>query len=226
LHGEEGAGSDILGHVDEGGVVSEPERIFGVHDERPFAAGTEFVAGIVEEKKGTSLVGVAVIGIDSDSEELNGDDAAVGRPREGLDEIGEGLIAEGEFFSGEEAAALAVGFEEEDVVALVVVLFGFVHAADGEGDAAVGGVGEGGDFLVNVDEGLIEVLGGGGERGEEEEEGGEEEKEAGEESQFGQNPGTEGFLTPAKRTGRTNRAPQTPFGMTGSSLRRKRGERR
>jgi len=164
LHGKEGAWSDFFGHVDEGGVVAEPERIFGVHDERTFGAGTDFVAGIIEEKKGASFVGVAVIGIDGDGEELDGDDAAIGGPGEGLDEIGEGFVAEGEFFSGEEAAALAVGFEEEDVVALVVVPLGFVQATDGEGDATIGGVGEGGDFLVHDDERLIEILGAGGRR--------------------------------------------------------------
>ena len=63
-----------------------------------------------------------------------------------------------------EALALATGVEEPDVVALELVLFGFEHAADGEDDVAVGGVGEGGDFFVDVGYGLVEVLGGGGGR--------------------------------------------------------------
>ena len=40
--------------------------------------------------------------------------------------------------------------------------------------------------------------------------------ERSEESLFGGNSRKEGFLTPAKRTGRKNRAPKTPFGMTES----------
>ena len=114
VHGEEGAWGDFFGHVDEGGVVAEPKGIFGVHDKRLFAAGTDFVAGIVEEKEGASFVGVAVIGVDSDGKELDGDDAAIGRPGKGFDEIGERFIAKREFFTGEETAALAIGFEQED----------------------------------------------------------------------------------------------------------------
>ena len=116
------------------------------------------MAGIVEKKKSAGLVGRA-FRIGSDGIELHGEDVAVGRPGEGFDEIGEGLVAKCEFFASEEAAALAVSVEEKDVVALEVVFFCFVDAADGEGDAAIGGVGEGGDIIVDVDEGLVEVLG-------------------------------------------------------------------
>jgi hypothetical protein len=93
---------------------------------------------------------------------------AVGGPGERFDEIGEGLVAKSEFFAGEEAAAMAAGVKEKDVVALEVVFFGFVDAADGEGNAAIGGVGEGGDIIVDVDEGLFEVLGAGGAKEEKE----------------------------------------------------------
>ena len=162
LQGEEGAGGDLLGEVDEGGVIAEPEGILSVHHEGFLAAGTQFVAGIVEEKKSAGLVGGAAFGIGGDGVELHGEDVAVGGPGEGFDEIGERLVAKSEFFAGEEAAAMAAGFEEKDVVALEVVFFGFVDAADGEGNAAIGGVGEGGDFIVDVDEGLVEILGAGG----------------------------------------------------------------
>jgi len=95
---------------------------------------------------------------------LDGDDVGVGRPGEGFDLVGEELVFVGELLAFEEALAFAAGFEEPDVVALEIVLFGFEHAADGEDDVAVGGVGEGGDFLVDVGDGFVEVLGGGGGR--------------------------------------------------------------
>jgi len=157
--GEELAGGDLFGEVDERGVIAEPEGIFGVHHEGFLAAGTQFVAGVVEEQKSTGLVGRTAFGIGGDGVELHGEDVAVGGPGEGFDEIGEGLVAKSEFFAGEEAAAMAAGVKEKDVVALEVVFFGFVDAADGEGDTAIGGVGEGGDIIVDVDEGLVEVLG-------------------------------------------------------------------
>ena len=159
---EELAGGDLFGEVDERGVIAEPEGIFGVHHERFLAAGTQFVAGVVKEQKSAGLVGRAALGIGGDGVELHGEDMAVGGPGEGFDEIGERLVAESEFFAGEEAAAMAAGVKEKDVVALEVVLFCFVDAADREGDAAIGGVGEGGDIIVDVDKGLFEVLGAGG----------------------------------------------------------------
>jgi len=177
--GEELAGGDLFGEVDEGGVIAEPEGIFGVHHERFLAAGTQFVAGVVEEQKSTGLVGRAAFGIGGDGVELHGEDMAVGRPGEGFDEIGERLVAESEFFAGEEAAAMTAGVEEKDVIALEVVFFCFVDAADGESNAAIGGVSEGGDIIVDVDEGLVEVLGAsGGEGSKKKKERGEEEKEA------------------------------------------------
>jgi len=68
----------------------------------------------------------------------------------------------GEFLAFEEALAFAAGFEEPDIVALEIVFFGFEHAADGEDDVAVGGVGESGDFFVDVGDGFVEVLSAGG----------------------------------------------------------------
>ena len=138
------------------------------------------MAGVVEEQKSAGLLGGTAVGIRSDGVELHGEVVAVGRPGEGFDKIGEGLVAKSEFFASEEAAALAVGVQEENVVALEVVLFGFVQAADGKGDAAIGSVGKGGDIIVNVDDGLVEILGArGGEGKEKEEKGSEEEKGAG-----------------------------------------------
>ena len=90
---------------------------------------------------------------------MDGDDVGVGRPGEGFDRVGEEFVVVGEFLSFEETLAFAAGFEEPDVVALEVVFFGFEHAADGEDDVAVGGVGEGGDFFVDVGNGLVEILG-------------------------------------------------------------------
>src|SRR5260370_23764301 len=88
---------------------------------------------------------------------------AGGGQAEGIDEITEILIAARVFLSFEETAALAASVLDPDVVVLErVVDFCFHFAIDGIDDAAVGGVGEGGDLLVDGLEGLVEVLGAGG----------------------------------------------------------------
>jgi hypothetical protein len=127
----------------------------------------EFAAGIVEEEERGGVFASAGVGIHGGGEELDRDDVGVGRPGEGFDLVGEELVFVGEFLAFEEALALAAGIEQPDVVALEIVFFGFEHAADGEDDVAVGGVGEGGDFFVDVGYGLVEVLGAG--RGKEKE---------------------------------------------------------
>ena len=78
---------------------------------------------------------------------------------EGVDGVGKECIAAGEFVALEKAAALAVGFLEPDVVVLEIVFFGFDVAADGIDDAAVGSKREGSDFIVDVLERLVEILG-------------------------------------------------------------------
>ena len=57
-----------------------------------------------------------------------------------------------------QAAAFAVGFHEPNVVVLEIVFFGFDGAADGINDAAVGSEAEGGDFVVDILERLVEIL--------------------------------------------------------------------
>src|SRR5580704_7975241 len=121
----------------------------------------KFAAGIVEEEEGVSVFAGACVGIHSGGEELDGNDVGVGRPGEGFDLVGEEFVFVGKFLAFEEALALAAGIEEPDVVALEIVFFGFEHAADGEDNVAVGGVGEGGDVFVDVGYGLVEVLGAG-----------------------------------------------------------------
>jgi hypothetical protein len=130
-----------------------------LHDEGILAVGAEFAAGIFEEEKGRGVFAGASIGIHGGGEELDGDDVGVGRPGERFDLVGEEFIVVSEFLAFQETFALAAGFEEPDVVALEIVFFGFEHAADGEDDVAVGGVGEGGDFFVDVGDGFVEVLG-------------------------------------------------------------------
>jgi len=96
---------------------------------------------------------------DTGCEKLGEEVAAVGRPVERVDGVGKELVAAGELVALEKAAALAVVFLEPDVVVLEIVFFGFDVAADGIGDAAVGCEAEGGDFFVDVLEGLVEILG-------------------------------------------------------------------
>jgi len=156
--------SVLVREVNQRLVVAEPEGSAGFQDERIFAGGMKFAAGIIEEEEGGSVLAGPGVGIHGGGEKLDGDDVSVGRPGEGFDLVGEELVFVGELLAFEEALAFAAGFEEPDVVALEIVLFGFEHAADGEDDVAVGGVGEGGDFLVDVGYGFVEVLGGGGKR--------------------------------------------------------------
>jgi hypothetical protein len=124
----------------------------------------EFAAGVVEEEESRGILTCAGIGIHAGGEELDGDDVGVGGPGEGFDLVGEEFFVVGKLLAFEEAFAFAAGFEEPDVIALEIVFFGFEHAADGKDHVAVGSVGEGGDFLVDVGNGLVEVLGAGGKR--------------------------------------------------------------
>jgi hypothetical protein len=164
LHGEETLRSVFIREVNQRLVVAEPEGIAGFEDEGIFAGGMKFAAGIIEEEERGGILAGAGVGIHGGGEKLDGDDVGVGRPGEGFDLVGEELVFVSEFLAFEEALALAAGVEEPDVVALEIVLFGFEHAADGEDDVAIGGVGEGGDFFVDVGYGFVEVLGGGGGR--------------------------------------------------------------
>jgi hypothetical protein len=68
------------------------------------------------------------------------------------------LVTAREFVALEEAAALAVGVLDPDVVVLQIVFFGLDVVPDGVGDAAIGGEREGGDFFVDVLDGLVEIL--------------------------------------------------------------------
>src|SRR6266403_2442613 len=91
---------------------------------------------------------------------------AVRRPAEPVDEIAERLGAARVFLSFEETAALAAEVLNPDVVVLErVVNFCFHSAINGVNDAAVGGVGEGGDVLVDGLERFVEILGAGGRQG-------------------------------------------------------------
>jgi hypothetical protein len=158
LHGEETLRSVFVREVNQRLVVAEPEGIAGFEDEGIFAGGMKFAAGIIEEEESGGVLAGAGVGIHGGGEKLDGDDVSVGRPGEGFDLVGEEFVFASEFLAFEETLAFAAGFEEPDVVALEIVFFGFEHAADGEDDVAIGSVGEGGDFFVDVGYGLVEVL--------------------------------------------------------------------
>ena len=143
------------GEIDEGEVVAQPEGKFRVHHQGILAVGAEFAAGVFEEQESRGVFAGAGVGIHGSGEELDGDDVAVGRPGEGFDLVGEKFLIVCEFLAFENAFALAAGLHDPDVVALEIVFFIFKHAADGEDDAAIGGVGEGGDVFVDVDGGFV-----------------------------------------------------------------------
>ncbi len=120
------------------------------------------MAGIVEEHGLEGVFGPAGIVDDGSGEKFGENHAAVGRPAEGIDDVTERTITTSELLAFEETTALAARILKPNIVVLEVVFFGLEMAIDGIGDAAVGGVGEGGDFLVDGLEWLVEILSFGG----------------------------------------------------------------
>jgi len=134
----------------------------GVEDDVVAFVEADFVAGVIEKKRLEGVLGLAGVVDDGGGEKLREDEMTVGGPAEGVDEVAEGLRAASVFLAFEESAALAVGFLEPDIVVLEVVGSCFEFAIDGIDDAAVGGVGEGGDFVVDGLERFVKILGAGG----------------------------------------------------------------
>lgn len=176
--GSSGAGGDVgvlerekharlhgFGEIDDRGVVLEPGGVVAVLDDAFAFAEVDFSAAVFESERGEGVFGAAVLVNDGGGEKLGEEHVAIRRPVEGIDGVGEEFVAAGEFVALEEFAALAVGVLEPDVVVLEVVLFGFDVAADGIDDATVGSEAEGGDFFVDILEGLVEVLGASARRG-------------------------------------------------------------
>ncbi len=118
----------------------------------------DFLAAVLE-REGLERVFGAAFFDDAGGEKLGEEEVAIGRPVERVYSVGEELIATSKFIALENAAALAIGVLNKDVVVLKVVFFGFDVAADGVDDAAVGGEAESGDLVVDVLERLVEVLG-------------------------------------------------------------------
>jgi len=144
--------------IDDGGVVLQPGGVVTVLDEAFALADTDFLAAILERESHGGIFGAAAFVDDAGGEKLRKEHAAVGRPVEGVDGVREKGVAAVELVALEQAAALAVDFLEPDVVVLEIVFFGFDVAAGGIDDAAVGSEREGGDFIVDVLEGLVEIL--------------------------------------------------------------------
>jgi len=164
LEGVETLGIVPGGEVDERLAVAKPDGELRIQDQRILAVRAKFVAVVFEEEDGRGVFAGAGVGIHGSGEERDGDDVVIGGPGEGVHLIGEELLAIGELLAFEDALVFAAGLHDPDVVALHIVFFGFEHAADGVDDAAVGGVGEGGDFVVDGDGWLVEVLGSDGGR--------------------------------------------------------------
>jgi hypothetical protein len=216
FEGEEALGIIAVSEVGEGLIVAQPDGELRVGDESVFSIGADFAAGVLEKKEGGIVFAGAGVGVHGSGEEGDGDDVGIGRPGEGFNLIGEKGLAVGEFLAFEDALALSAGLHEPNVVALEVVFFGFEHAADREDDAAVWGVGERGDFLVDGDGGLVEVLSGcwKWEEAEEKEESGEWRVTSGERSKqktesgkwkMGERAVVRGFVTARGRRGAKRR---------------------
>src|SRR5260370_34549914 len=163
LHGEEQAGLDGFRKEGDGGVVGQAGGVGGVEDYVVTFVDMDFPAGVVEEHCLEGVFRLTGVIENRRGEKLREDEMPVGGPAERVDEIAERLIAARVFLPFEEAAAFAVGVLKPDVVVLKrVVDFCFHSAVDGIDDAAVGGVGEGGDFVVDGLERFVEILGFGG----------------------------------------------------------------
>jgi hypothetical protein len=150
FQGEELARLHGFREIDDCGVVGKEEWSGGVEDYAVAFVDADLVAGVVEEQRLEGVFGFTGIVDDGGGEEFGEYHAAVGRPAEGIDDVTERPVAAAVFLAFEQAAALAVGILEPDVIMLEVVFLGFEIAMDGEGDAAIGGIGEGGDVFVDV----------------------------------------------------------------------------
>ena len=118
----------------------------------------DFFAAVFKRESHGGIFGPATFVDHAGGKELREEHAPIGRPAESVDGIGEKSVAAVEFVALEQTAALAVSFLDPDVVVLQIVFFGFDIAANGIDDAAVGSERESGDFVVDVLEGLVEIL--------------------------------------------------------------------
>ena len=152
-------GRDGFGEAVDGDIVREKEGVGGVDDDAVSFGDANFFSAVVEDQRLEGILCSAGFVSHGGGKKLGENEMAVGRPAEGIDDVAEGLVAAAEFLAFEKAAALAAGVLEPDVVVFEVVELGFEFAVDGVDDAAVGSVGEGGDFFVDGLEGLVEILG-------------------------------------------------------------------
>src|SRR5205085_6312029 len=156
-----------LREIGDGVVVGKKRGVGRVEDEAVAFVDLDFVAGFVEEQRLDGVGGVAAV-VDGGGEKLDEEIAAVRRPANRVREIAEELVAARVFLTLEKAVAMAASILDPDVVVLEVVALGFQFVIDGKGDGVVGTEGEGGDFVVDGAERILEVLGASG-RGEERE---------------------------------------------------------
>ena len=158
FEGEEQARFYGFGEKVDGDVVGEEERVGSVGNEAVAFGDVDFFAAVVEEKSLEGVFGFAGVVDDGRGEKFGEDDAAVGGEAERISDVAEGLVAASEFLAFEEAAMLAAGVLQPNVIVFEVVELGFEIAVNGVDDAAVGSVGEGGDVFVDGLERLVEVL--------------------------------------------------------------------
>jgi hypothetical protein len=148
---------DLFVEVDDGRVVLQPGGVEAVLDEAFAFAEADFLAAVFERQGLEGVFGAAFLD-DAGGEKLGENEAAAGRPVEGVDCVGKEFFAAIELVSLEKAAAFAVGFLEPDIVVLKIVFFCFDVVADGIDDAAVGGEAESGNFFIDGLERFVEIL--------------------------------------------------------------------
>src|SRR5579883_127076 len=157
--GEEDAGLEGFGEIDKGTAVGKPHGVAGVLDETVRATGAGFAAIVLDGEGVDGVFGFSRFVENGRGEELSKEIFSAWGPAKGVHDVGEGLSATEEFFALEDAATLAAGFLDPDIVVLEVVLLGLKAAIYGVNDAAIGGKGEGGDFVVDGLQRLIDFLG-------------------------------------------------------------------
>lgn len=157
LEGKELAWLYDLREIDEGRIVLEPIGIGGIGNQAVAATHANFFA-IIFKDEGFERIGSFAGVFDGGYEHLSKDQVVVRRPAEGIDDVAELLVAPKKFFTLQDATGFAAGLLNPDIVMLEFVLFGFDGLIDGVNDAAIGGVGKGGDIFVDGLQRFVDVL--------------------------------------------------------------------
>src|SRR5262249_7429145 len=128
----------------------------GVANKVVGAAGAKFAAIVVESERVNGIFG-AIGFVERAGEELHEEHAAVGRPGEAFDGVGERAVAARELLAFENAFALAAGVDDPDVVVLEVEFLDLEALIHTECDTPIGPEGEGSDFIVDGLHRLVEL---------------------------------------------------------------------